>query len=98
MRLAAAPFVSAADDGTKDAPAKSEKPPPLPLHRVLPRAAQLAGSEGSIGRGHNAGHCLDGSETNQVSWVPANREQRQKRAGTEGWTSNSFQWHKQSTI
>ena len=32
--LAAAPFGSAADDGTKDAPAKSEKPPPLPLHQI----------------------------------------------------------------
>src|ERR1035438_3359861 len=32
--LAAAPFASDADDGTNAAPAKAEKPPPLPLHQI----------------------------------------------------------------
>lgn len=32
--VAAAPFVSAADDGTNAAPVKAEKPPPLPLHQI----------------------------------------------------------------
>jgi Protein of unknown function (DUF3034) len=32
--VAAAPLVSAADDGTNAAPAKAEKPPPLPLHQI----------------------------------------------------------------
>jgi len=32
--VAAAPLVAAADDGTNAAPAKAEKPPPLPLHQI----------------------------------------------------------------
>ena len=32
--VAAAPFVSAADDSTNAIPAKAEKPPPLPLHQI----------------------------------------------------------------